>query len=36
MTLDRDFLEALQQYMNEQRNASHSVLHHLSDLGKPL
>jgi sucrose synthase len=36
MTLDRDFLEALQQYMNEQRNASHRVLHHLSDLGKPL
>ena len=36
MTFDRDFLEALQLYMNEERNSAHKVLHHLSDLGKPL
>ena len=36
MTFDRDFLEALQLYMNEERNSAHKVLHHLSDLGKSL
>lgn len=36
MTFDQDFLDALQRYMNEQRNSAHKVLHHLSDLGKPL
>ena len=36
MTFDQDFLDALQHYMNEQRNSAHKVLHHLSDLGKPL
>jgi len=36
MTLDRDFLEALQRYMNEERNTAHKVLQHLVDLRKPL
>jgi sucrose synthase len=36
MTLEREFLESLQQYFREERNTAHLVLHQLHDLGKPL
>ena len=36
MTLEREFMESLQQYFKEERNTAHLVLHQLHDLGKPL